>query len=74
MKSMLDQLPLPIPCPNCGHSIDKTIGWFRSNDKLACSECCFIACLDTRRLKQALIQVDAALDRFMAEFYRLANQ
>jgi hypothetical protein len=74
MTSMLDAQPLSLPCPNCGHLIDKTVSWFRGHDKLTCSHCHFIACLDTRRLKQALMKVDAEMDNFMTEFQRLANQ
>lgn len=74
MTSMLDNQRLSLPCPNCGHLIDKSIGWFRGHNKLTCSHCDFSACLDTRRLKQALRKVDVELDNFMTEFQRLANQ
>jgi len=27
---------VPIPCPNCGTEIPKTIGWLLSNDHIGC--------------------------------------
>jgi predicted RNA-binding Zn-ribbon protein involved in translation (DUF1610 family) len=73
-KSIVDDQPLSIPCPNCGHKITKTIGWCRGNGKLACAECDFIACLDTRQVQQELAKVDQALSDFIQAFAQLANQ
>jgi hypothetical protein len=74
MSSILDDQPLPIPCPNCGHKIIKTIQWCRGNGGLACPECHFIACLDKRQVQQELAKVDQALDGFRRAFAQLANQ
>lgn len=27
---------LSIPCPQCGHEIEKTVGWIKANDQLTC--------------------------------------
>ena len=74
MKSVFDEQPLPIPCPNCGHRISLTVKWFRGHNALRCPDCCFIACLDTRQVKQELAKVDKAIDGFMNAFTRLSNQ
>jgi len=33
---MLDTVKVPIPCPQCGHEIEETIGRLKSNPKLTC--------------------------------------
>ncbi len=74
MKLLFDDQRLPIACPNCGHKVNKTVNWFRHNQKLTCPECDFIACLDTRQLRREIANVDAAIDGFMRELLRLSNQ
>lgn len=32
-------LKFSFPCPQCGHEFDKTLGWFESNDDIACPGC-----------------------------------
>lgn len=29
----------PFPCPNCGHKIEKTVGWLKANTRLRCPNC-----------------------------------
>jgi len=36
MTSPCDDTCVPIPCPNCGTAIPKTIGWLLHNDHIGC--------------------------------------
>jgi transcription elongation factor Elf1 len=39
MKNILDDQPIELACPHCGHKLKERIGKLKTNPKLTCGSC-----------------------------------
>ena len=69
--SQLEQLSIPIPCPDCGGEFERTFVWIKDNRKHWCSSCHVEVDLTgaaTRRavgeIKRSLKEVQRAVRNF----------
>lgn len=37
--SVLDDFPVELTCDQCGSKFEKTVGWLKAHDQLACPSC-----------------------------------
>jgi len=60
MANVLENYVLPVVCPKCGAQIQKTIGWFRENNEIACP-----IYLVTDELVRIIDQLEGAIGRLI---------
>ncbi len=61
-SAIFDHQTISIPCPKCGKKHEKTIGWIKTNDKIACT-CGVTIKLKRDDLVQGVDQAQKALDQ-----------
>lgn len=66
MVNLFDSTRVDIPCPACGHNSSKTIGWLEANKDsvVACERCKRKFDFHTPEFRQALTELQTALDKF----------
>jgi hypothetical protein len=64
MSGALEDYVLPIHCPKCGASIEKTVGWLRDNNELVC-HCGTMSHLEPAEVIAAAETLDDTLRRIV---------
>jgi hypothetical protein len=49
---------IPLPCPKCGHTTDKSIGWLEANNNFVCCGCGETIPLEDGELLRALSNLE----------------
>ena len=57
----LDQLTIPIPCPDCGGKIDRSFEWIKDNKKHWCPTCHVNIDLDAEGTRRAVAGIEHSL-------------
>jgi hypothetical protein len=64
MAGVLENYVLPVVCPKCGAQMQKTIGWFRENNKIICP-CGTTIYLVTDELVRIIDELEGAIGRLI---------
>ena len=64
MANVLENYVLPVVCPKCAAQIQKTIGWFRENNEIACP-CGTPIHLVTDELVRIIDELEGAIGRLI---------
>jgi DNA-directed RNA polymerase subunit RPC12/RpoP len=57
----LSDIMFPFPCPRCGHEFRQALGWFESNNQIACPDCKETIVCDPEQFREALRQLRVSL-------------
>jgi hypothetical protein len=60
-KNFFDAQVIGIPCANCGHKTEHSVGWLKVNSKFACPMCEHIVPVDGREFLASVKSVDDAV-------------
>lgn len=63
-KGFLDDNKVKVPCPNCGHKIEKTLGWLTSHKEMTCPSCRETVGLKNAQFKREIAKANKAADEF----------
>ena len=64
MKSVFDDSPIELTCPNCGHKFSERLGKLKNSPTLACPGCQTPITIDASQLDATVKQVDKKLADF----------
>ena len=63
----VDSNEIKFQCPNCGHDLQQTIGWLKTNEHMTCPGCNIGINIDTNRLAKATEEIQRAMEKIPAE-------
>ena len=72
MAGVLENYVLPVVCPKCGAQMQKTIGWFRENNKIICP-CGTTIYLVTDELVRIIDELEGAIGRLIRPTREIAG-
>lgn len=61
MKGILDDSPIELTCPGCGHKFKERIGKLKTNPKLPCPSCRLEISIEADSLNAAVKKVDKSM-------------
>ena len=64
---MFDHSELTLACPNCGHQVQKSIGWLKRNDQFVCLGCRETVSLETDDLFRELKESARLVEEFIRD-------
>ena len=71
--NLFDNAELAIPCPQCGHEAEKTIGWLKSHEQMTSPGCGSVIALDSAELKKGIEAAEKSLRDFGRNLSRLGK-
>lgn len=61
---MFENQTIGVTCPKCGNQIEQTIGWLKTNDKVACPGCRSELVIDSEKLFSGIEKAEKAVSKF----------
>ncbi len=61
---MFEDQKIGVPCPECGHKTQKTIGWLKTHDKLTCAGCGSNVVIDSEKLFSGIKEAEKTVAKF----------
>lgn len=61
LETILDEVPVSIPCPHCNESFEKSLSWLKRNRKHWCPHCHEEIDLNTERFRSGVKRIDKAI-------------
>lgn len=68
MTDDLEEIEIPVPCPECGNNTLKSVRWLKAHCKLACGACNEAIQLDDRGFRDAVLDADKIIARIRRGF------
>ena len=61
LETILDEVPVSIPCPRCEGSFEKSLSWLKNNRKHWCPHCHVEVDLDSEHFRTGVKRIERAV-------------
>jgi len=68
----LDEASINIPCPQCGHTFGRSVGWIKRHTEFACPGCG--AAIDAKQFVSEFKKVDKSIADFQQTLKRAGRR